>query len=83
MAAKSPETIEAAILSLLDERNGRSICPSEVARKLAPEDWRTLMPSVRDAAARLAGRKKLIATQKGREVDVLSAHGPIRLNKPG
>lgn len=37
------------------------------------------MQSVREVAARLALEGRLIATQKGKEVDALSAHGPIRL----
>ncbi|WP_446745464.1 DUF3253 domain-containing protein [Silvibacterium acidisoli] len=83
MTARDPEAIEKAILAMLAERKGRSICPSEIARKLAPNEWRTLMEAVRAAAARLAGKGKLVATQKGREVNALSAHGPIRLRIPG
>lgn len=48
-------TIERAIRTLLRERAaGKSICPSEVARALAPDDWRPLMPRLREVAARLA-----------------------------
>lgn len=82
MTMPDAEAIERTILALLDERNGRSICPSEVARKLAPKEWRNLMQPVRAASAKLADKGRLVATQKGREVDALSAHGPIRLNKP-
>ena len=76
----SPKAIEDAIVTLLREREGaKTICPSEVARRLAPEQWRPLMPSVREVAARMALEGRLVATQKGEEVDALLARGPIRL----
>ena len=53
---------------------GATFCPSEAARALA-EDWRPLMGEVR----RVAGEMDLRATQRGVEVDVLTAEGPIRL----
>ena len=76
----SSRAIEDAIFALLHERKrGGTICPSEVARRLAPQEWRGLMQPVREAAARLAVEGRLMATQKGKEVDALTAHGPIRL----
>jgi hypothetical protein len=59
-------------------RRGRatSLCPSEVAKTLEPEDWRALMPEVRRVAATMP---EIIATQGGVEVDPLTARGPIRL----
>ena len=56
---------------------GRSFCPSEAARALC-EDWRPLMPEIRRVAAGLG----LVATQRGRPVDPVSARGPIRLCLP-
>ena len=56
---------------------GRSFCPSEAARALG-EDWRPLMPEIRRVAAGLG----LVATQRGRPVDPVSAKGPIRLRLP-
>ena len=51
----SSRAIEDAIVALLRERKGsRTICPSEVARRLAPKQWKTHMHSVREVAARLA-----------------------------
>ena len=75
--------IEAAILALLERRGpGKSICPSEVARELAPEHWRTLMPSVRASAGRLATCGTITVTQRER---VLSPDEPwkgaIRLRR--
>jgi hypothetical protein len=62
---------------------GRTICPSEVARSLmGDEDFRPLMPHVREAAAELAGRGEIAVTQRGEPVDALAARGPIRLGLP-
>ena len=70
------ERIRAAILELALQRGrAKSLCPSEVAKALAP-DWRGLMPEVRAVAA---GMPEIVATQAGVEVDPLSASGPIRL----
>ena len=37
------------------------------------------MQPVREVAARLAGDRRLVVMQKGKEVDALSARGPIRM----
>lgn len=75
--------LEAAILELLDARTGHdSICPSEAARKIAPDDWRDLMEATRMAARRLANRNQVEITQKGKAVDPTSFRGPVRLRKP-
>ena len=67
----------AAVLTYLALRRGagKTFCPSEAARALAPSGWRDLMPAVRRVAADLPLR----ATQKGVPVDPLAARGPIRL----
>jgi hypothetical protein len=68
--------IRAAILDLALRRGReKSLCPSEVAKALAA-DWRPLMPDVRAVAA---GMPEIVATQGGREVDPVTARGPIRL----
>lgn len=73
--APADKDIAHALLSLAEARGARgSFRPSEVARAVA-EDWRALMPSVRRVAATLP----LLATQKGRAVDVENARGTIRL----
>lgn len=67
--------ISAALLQLASERGrDRSFCPSEAARAVS-SDWRGLMPEVRPVAAEL----NLMATQRGMEVDPVTARGPIRL----
>ncbi len=74
--------IEAAILDLLNQRGtGKTICPSEAARKVAPENWQSLMDQTRAAAGRLVAAGKIKVTQHGRPVDLSSAKGPIRLRR--
>lgn len=80
------ERIAEALLALLDARSANAtICPSEVARAIAPDDeaaWRALMPDVRRVAATLADRGEVRVTQKGEPVDASTARGPIRLGRP-
>jgi DNA-binding FadR family transcriptional regulator len=57
-------------------------CPSDVARALA-DNWRTLMPRVREAASRLAQRGLVEITQGGVVVSPSGPwKGPIRIRKP-
>ncbi|WP_431813718.1 DUF3253 domain-containing protein [Kocuria sp. cx-455] len=69
----------ASIRDLLRQRNGKTMCPSETARTIGGDDWRDLMPLVRDVAARLVNQGEAIVQQKGEEVDIAAARGPIRL----
>jgi hypothetical protein len=60
----------------------KSICPSEVARALAPEEdaWRRLMGTVRAAAIRLAREGQVEVLRKGKPVDpAAEIRGVIRL----
>jgi hypothetical protein len=63
------------------ERDPKSICPSEVARALAPEDWRPLMQPVREEAGSMLDRGEIRVTQKDADVDPRTARGPIRLRR--
>lgn len=75
--------IEEAILSLLTQRGaGKTICPSEAARRVSPDDWRPLMNATRRVAATMASEGRLVATQRGEPVDLASVRGPIRLRLP-
>ncbi len=67
---------EAILDMALQRGRDKSLCPSEVARALEPEDWQALMPEVRRVAA---GMPEIMATQNGVEVDPVTARGPIRL----
>ena len=72
--------LENAITELLDARgDGRTICPSEAARRVDPQDWRPLMDPARRVAARMVEAGEVEMTQQGRVVDPATARGPVRL----
>ena len=71
------------LLRLASERGDKkTFCPSEVARHLHPNDWRRWMLQIRAEAIRLVKAGRLRSTQRGREVDPTSAHGPLRFSTP-
>ena len=80
-----PETDFATIAEAIDallaaRRADASICPSEVARRLSPDDWRALMPRVREVAFDMARAGRVRITQGDRAVNpVQPVGGPIRL----
>lgn len=69
--------------TILDIANSRgpekTTCPSEIARMLFPDDWRTHMKNVRNVAIELHLEGKVVITQKGMPVDVDQIKGPIRI----
>ncbi len=74
--------LEQAIGELLDRRRaGTTICPSEAARRVEPDEWRELMPAARAAAGRLAAAGEVEVTQRGVVVDVATARGPVRIRR--
>ena len=74
--------LEAAILRLLSQRSGgATICPSEAAKVVEPDDWRSLMEPARSAARRLVASGDVVITQQGAVVDPSSAKGPIRIRR--
>jgi hypothetical protein len=74
--------LEQAIRGLLNTRSrDASICPSEVARIVGGEHWRTLMEPARMAARRLVLQEEVEITQGGRVVDPSRAKGPIRIRR--
>jgi hypothetical protein len=76
------EALEAAILKLLAERGvGKTICPSEAARRVAPDGWEALMERTRAAARRLVAEGEIVITQGGVVVDASRAKGAIRLRR--
>ena len=84
----SPDDIERTLLTLVADRGPeKSICPSEVARSLAPADapeqWRPLMTDVRRAAVRLAMAGRIDILRKGRPIDPALLHGVVRLRVRG
>lgn len=74
------QDLETAIVQLLSDRaRGASICPSEAARVVAGDDWRSCMEPARAAARRLAADGRVEITQRHRRVDPSTAKGPIRI----
>ena len=72
-------TLETEILRLTAERGAqKSICPSEVARALAPE-WQALLSRVRQVAVRLAEAGRIDILRKGKPVTGEAVRGVIRL----
>ena len=82
----SPEALEAADLSLLEERGpGKSLDPQEVARALGgahPDGWGPLMQPVRRAAVRLMKEGRAVIVRKGRVVDPDDFKGTYRIRLP-
>lgn len=83
--AHHDEAIADHMLTLLAERDTRaSVCPSEVARSIAPASWRAIMPRVRAVAAELALAGEVRITQGSQQIDPAAVidgtvRGPLRL----
>jgi hypothetical protein len=72
--------IAETILSLAAQRGkDKTICPSEVGRKLFPADWRGYMLEIRKIAFELRDADKVVIMQKGYEVTESEVIGPIRI----
>ena len=71
--------IEAAILTLATRRSPKSTCPSDAARAVGGDGWRTLMATAREGAAELAAAGRIRITQRGLPV-AADQPGPIRLS---
>lgn len=79
------DAVEDIILALAGRPDaGRSIEPSEPARRLAgdADDWQRLLPAVRRAAIRLARAGRLVIYRKGKPVDPDDFRGVYRLGLP-
>ncbi|BDG72197.1 DUF3253 domain-containing protein [Roseomonas fluvialis] len=81
----SEPAIRDAILAQTEARGAaKSICPSEVARALEPDDWQKLMPRIRREAAVLAREGRIEILRKGKPVDPeAEIRGVIRLRIRG
>ena len=74
--------IEAEHLILANQRGiEATYCPSEIARKMFPENWREQMHNVRLSTDNLVKKEMLVTLQKGKLIEELpsEAKGPIRL----
>lgn len=74
------EKIASKMLAVAQQRGTeKSTCPSEIARMLFPDDWRSHMDEVVEIAVNLHHQHKVIITQKGKTIDVEHIKGPIRI----
>ena len=76
------EKIKALHLQFAFDRGlEKTYCPSEVAKKFAPTNWREYMGLVREVADELITSNKLEVLQKGEIMNckATEAVGPIRL----
>lgn len=70
----------ATIRALLRERGpAKTICPSDAARAIGGETWRSSMQLVRDVAEELVEAGAIEVRQKGKVVETRPLKGPIRL----
>jgi len=73
--------LEIAIVELVEQRSpDKTICPSDAARQVRPDDWRVLMERTRLAARRLYVHNTIEVTRGGEPVDPWNPAGPIRLS---
>lgn len=71
--------IEAAVRALLRSRApGRSVCPSDVARVVGADAWRTLLPVVRDRAVAMSAQGELEILRRGEVVREKPTAGVLR-----
>ncbi|MGI4806162.1 MAG: DUF3253 domain-containing protein [Janthinobacterium lividum] len=76
----STKEIQKVILEMATDRGAeKTICPSEVARKMFGASWREHMQTVRDIAFDLASDNQVVIMQKGQKVDPKEIKGPIRI----
>ncbi|MET0388145.1 MAG: DUF3253 domain-containing protein [Polyangiales bacterium] len=81
--AAQRQRASATVRALLAARGkGKTICPSDVARVIGGEAWRTRMTLVRESALTLVERGELEVHQRGQRVDARNARGPIRYASP-
>lgn len=82
-ALSDDRVVEVLLARVARRAPGRSICPSEVARVLSPDNWRALMPKIREVARRLAREGRVVVTQGGDVRDPRADwRGPIRISQP-
>lgn len=76
------ERLAAVMHALLRHRASTStICPSDAARVVAGDRFRSAMDDARRVAYRLREEGIVRTTQKGEDVDPLTARGPLRIGR--
>lgn len=75
------EILKIAILDFCRRRKDTSFCPSEVVRRMYPEDWREFMSDIRQAMMELYQEGTIRVTQKGQPIiaDKMPV-GPVRIS---
>lgn len=74
--------VAAAMFALLRSRRPESsICPSDVARTVGGDQWRRLLPVVRQVAGELAADRVVEVSQRGQPVVATDAKGPVRIRR--
>lgn len=74
------QQIRKKILELTRSRGShKTACPSDIAKSVAPENWRFYIDHIRAEAANLQKEGKINILQKGEPVSLKEAKGPIRL----
>jgi len=76
------ERLAAAMRTLLRHRAPTStICPSDAARVVAGDRFRSAMDDARRVAGQLRETGIVRTTQKGKDVDPLAVRGPLRIGR--
>lgn len=76
-----PARLRAAILALARHRGpGKTICPSDAARAVGGEEWRSQLSLAREVARDLAESGAVEITQRGEPIDPRGTwRGPVRI----
>ena len=79
------QKLKEEIITLAKRRGpDKTICPSEAARAVDSDNWRTLMEDIRAAAQSLQEKGFITVEQNGEPVDLNEVSGPVRLRiNPG
>jgi hypothetical protein len=77
-----PPGAEEAILSLIGQRAGKTICPTEAARLVGGEAWRRALPLIRQTAVHLARTGQIAIYRHNKPVDPGAFKGVYRLGPP-
>jgi hypothetical protein len=74
------EVLRTAILDFCSRKTS-SFCPSEVVRKLFPEDWRHFMPDIQQEMMEMYREGLIKVTQNGLPVPLNEQpKGPVRIS---
>jgi hypothetical protein len=80
MANPDDAQIRDTILTLVNARGaGKTICPSEAAKELDSENWRSLLSKVRRTAQAMAKEDRIAIYRKGKPIEPDAIKGVIRL----